>query len=63
VIETFYDENGNKVVRKSDGKGRPKSEKISGKGKQPQSQPRPNNQQTTRKGATSKKGAMGNIRI
>jgi hypothetical protein len=63
VIETFYDENGNKVVRRTDGNGRPKGEKISGKGKQPQSQPRPNNQQTTGKGATGKKGAMGNIRI
>ena len=61
--ETYYDENGNKVVKESDGKGRPIGTKISGKGRQPQSQSRPNNQQTTRKGATGKKGAMGNTRI
>lgn len=54
VIETSYDENGNKVVRKTDGKGRPKSEEISGKGKQPQSQKQPQPKQPQQNSSMSK---------
>lgn len=58
---TTTDANGNKTVKTYDHRGRLQNTTVTHPKRKAQSQPK--QQQTTGKGATSKKGAMGNTRI